>query len=418
MNHSQKNPEPSDLAIEVRGLSKTFQVYSTPAQRLWAMVFHRSQERPTRIEPVRDIDLAVHRGETYGLIGLNGSGKTTLLRLIAGALDPTAGEITVRGRLSSMIELNAGFNPNLTGRENVVTKCRLLGLEEAEIGRRLEAIIDFSTLRDHIDRPIRIYSAGMLARLGFALTINLDFDILVVDEILAVGDLTFQQACLEAIRELKNRGRTILLSSHNLGELGSICHRVGLMENGRLGLQGEPEVVLKRYLEHCDELSGRIPGLDRMLDVNRPEEADRGRVRIVSVSFTDAAGEEREVFDSGQEMNLVLTLEATAPVENPLVRVQFFRNDGLWISGTNNFRHGLGLGRLNGRTTLQVTLGAVNLLEGDYYVSVGVWPDECVSLLARRPLALLDKRFIIRVRSRRTDGGGLIRHDYRWQRLA
>jgi lipopolysaccharide transport system ATP-binding protein len=203
--------------------------------------------RKTRFEVLKDISFEIRQGETFGIIGRNGTGKSTTLGLIAGVLKPTSGRIAVRGRISPLLELGAGFHPELSGRENILLNGVLLGLSRRAVLAKMEDIIDFSELGSFIEQPIRTYSSGMLARLGFSVVAHLDPEILLVDEILAVGDFKFQQKCYQKFEAFKKQGRTIVFVSHDLEAVGNFCDRVVLLEKGRIGEMGDPKIVLSKY---------------------------------------------------------------------------------------------------------------------------------------------------------------------------
>jgi lipopolysaccharide transport system ATP-binding protein len=196
---------------------------------------------------LHDIDFSVRRGETFGIIGRNGAGKSTTLGLMAGVLKPTTGVVTVRGRISPMLELGAGFHPELTGRENIYLNGVLMGMNRAEVAKKAQEIIDFSELGEFIDQPIRVYSSGMMARLGFSVVSSLDPEILLVDEILAVGDINFVQKCLDRMREFKAQGVTMVLVSHALEDIKKLCDRALWIENHRIRMLGEPGSVVTAY---------------------------------------------------------------------------------------------------------------------------------------------------------------------------
>lgn len=203
----------------------------------------------SKIEVLRDISFEVYKGETFGIIGRNGAGKSTILGLIAGVLKPTQGKVFVKGRIASLLELGGGFHWELTGRENIMLNGILLGLTREEVRKKMDAIIEFSELGEFIDQPIRIYSSGMLARLGFSIVAHLDPEILLVDEILTVGDINFQKKCLEKMLNFKKNGTTIVFVSHSMEDIKKVCDRVMWIENRNIKMIGEPEVVVSNYIK-------------------------------------------------------------------------------------------------------------------------------------------------------------------------
>jgi lipopolysaccharide transport system ATP-binding protein len=236
-----------DLVLD--RVSKRYYLHSTPSA---AGGSRRSRwRRLDEFWALRDVSFALERGETLGIIGSNGAGKSTILKLLSGVTAPTLGEITIRGRLSALIEVGSGFHPELTGRENIYLSGSILGMRRREIASKLEAIIDFAGVRDFIEVPVKHYSSGMYLRLGFSIAAHLEPDILLLDEVLAVGDAEFQIKCLERINELHQHGRTIVFISHDLGAVERLCERAILMEHGRIVDVGPTREITRRYLERC-----------------------------------------------------------------------------------------------------------------------------------------------------------------------
>ena len=240
-------------AVEIRGVSKAFVLRHNPALsikvRLLGLFHPRQRERLEKFWALHEIDLMVRKGECLGLIGRNGSGKSTLLRIMASIYRPTEGEVVVRGRVAPMIELGVGFQPDLTGQENVYLNTSLYGLSRRETDAIYQQIVAFSELGEFIDVPAKNYSTGMYARLGFSVAVHLEPDILLIDEVLAVGDEQFQQKCLHRMGELRRRGTTIILVSHDMQTIERMCDRVCLLVRGRLEAEGEPGKVAARYRE-------------------------------------------------------------------------------------------------------------------------------------------------------------------------
>jgi ABC-2 type transport system ATP-binding protein len=240
-------------AIELRRVSKVFRLRHNAARslkvRLIGLYNRRHRERVEEFWALREVDLTVRPGECLGLIGPNGSGKSTLLRVMAGILPPTTGEVVVRGRVAPMIELGVGFHPDLTGEENIYLNASLFGLSRRDTEAVYRDVVAFSELGRFIDQPVKSYSSGMYMRLGFSIAVHLTADILLIDEILAVGDEAFQQKCLKRMAEFRERGTTIVLVSHSLGMIEEMCDRACLLARGRLEADGDPEKVVARYRE-------------------------------------------------------------------------------------------------------------------------------------------------------------------------
>ncbi len=252
---SMVSPAAQDLAISVRGISKLYQIYDSPGHRLRQFIMPRIRRifgLPVRsyfreFHALHDVSLEVARGEVVGIVGKNGSGKSTLLQIVCGTLSPTDGQIETYGRVSALLELGSGFNPEFTGRDNVYMNAALLGIPAEQLGPKLDDILEFAGIGDFIDQPIKTYSSGMVLRLAFAVAINVDPDILVVDEALAVGDEAFQRKCFSRIEELKRGGRTILFVSHSAGSVIEFCDRAVLLDGGDLIMQGVPKAVVAQY---------------------------------------------------------------------------------------------------------------------------------------------------------------------------
>jgi ABC-type polysaccharide/polyol phosphate transport system ATPase subunit len=364
---------------------------------------------------LRNINIDIAAGQSVGFIGRNGSGKSTLLKVIAGIVHPTSGKVSVHGRLSTVLDVQSGLHPRLTGRQNIVLKGALHGMKKGRIQQKIESIIDFSGLCDYIDSPINTYSSGMIIRLGFSIAMHMDFDILLMDEVLSVGDIVFQRQCLARTREFINQGKTIILATHNLGDTAAICKRVILLNHGSIQHDGETENVLQSYWDACEREQNRIP---RHLHPFNPENiygSDSGEIRIRNVEFVDRHGKEQKIFWTGDPMSVVIRFECRKPVKDPLFRVQFYRNEGLWVHGANTARVGFKTGVLRGEGEVVLEYERLNFLEGDYYVNVGIWPDEYRSLMTDIAYDCHQWAYAIRVKSNRHDGGGIVSNPFTWR---
>ena len=300
--------------IRVQGVSKTFRTWATPAQRLIAPALHRAgsalagtspalsmrlhaaaRRRMHVHEALHDINFELHRGEALGIIGLNGSGKSTLLQIIAGVLPPTTGEVLTHGRVAALLELGSGFNPEMTGRENIYINGAILGLATARIDALLHEIIAFADIGDYIDQPVKTYSSGMALRLAFSVQVHIDPDILIVDEALAVGDAAFQAKAMTRIQQILARGTTLLFVGHDLNALRAFCQRAILLEDGRMAMQGGPEEVIEEYLfrVHAKALREGQPKPIRIAQGFRSEDGGvlalrlRDEARHVALAYDD-----------------------------------------------------------------------------------------------------------------------------------
>ena len=240
-----------DYCIEINGVTKFFKVYLDKASTLKERILFWNRNKYEKREVLKDISLNIGHGETVGLIGVNGSGKSTLLKLITQIMYPNSGTINVNGKIVSLIELGAGFHPDFSGRENIYFNASIFGLSKKEIDKRIDSIIEFSELDKYIDNPIRTYSSGMYMRLAFSVAINVDADILLIDEILAVGDQHFQEKCMNKMKELKAQGKTMVFVSHSADAIKFLCDRSIWLKDGMIQEDGKTKQVLADYLKEC-----------------------------------------------------------------------------------------------------------------------------------------------------------------------
>jgi ABC-2 type transport system ATP-binding protein len=348
-------------AIEVHGVSKRFHVFrerpSTIKQRLLT-----SRARADDFWALRDIDLEIGGGTTFGLIGHNGSGKTTLLKCIAGILRPTSGTIRLRGRLAALLELGAGFHPELTGRENVYLNAAFLGLSRRQTDAVFDDIVGFAGLEDFIDNEVKFYSSGMLVRLGFAVAVHVDPDVLLIDEVLAVGDEAFQAKCLERIRSFQNEGRTIVLVTHALDTVIDICDRAAMLHHGELHAIGMPDDVVRemRYV------------LLGVTDPNFvPEEGTR-EAEIAEVQVVPPQGSRQGRILRGDTFTIVVDVRQNEPVDD--LDVDFAVLDGATnypVLDARTSRAGLDLGRFE-KKRVRFRIEGFPYDPGKYWVTIGL----------------------------------------------
>ncbi len=313
-----------------------------------------------------DVSFEIEAGESVALVGPNGTGKSTTLKLITSILYPNAGQIDIVGRVGALLELGAGFHPDLTGRENIFLNGSVLGLSRAEITQKLDDIIAFSELEAFLDMPVKHYSSGMFMRLGFSIAVYTNPDILLVDEVLAVGDAHFQRKCLDRIDRLKEQGVTIVLVSHNLGDARRICKRAIWMEGGRIIADGPTESVARQYLRHSYEQGSAVAA---------NTEGSRwgtGEVRIEQLRFLNAQGKESEVFDTGDTLTIEIHYYASQKIEQPVFGIGIHRSDGTHITGPNTKFAGYDISAIEGRGVVRYTVSSLSLLEGTYHLSLAV----------------------------------------------
>lgn len=386
-----QRPVPNAPIVDMRDVSKRFQMRNEEGrsfQDAFINLFRKLRgqnlgPQKTDFWPLRQVSLQVYPGESLGIIGPNGSGKSTLLKLLAGIIEPTKGIIIVNGRVSALLELGAGFHPDLTGRENIFLNGSMYGLSKSEIQARLDEIIEFSELGKFIDMPIKHYSSGMYVRLGFAVAIHTKPDLLLVDEVLAVGDAAFQNKCLRAIHEYRRAGGTLILVSHDLGTIQSVCDRAIWYEDGGIQSEGHPTQVVMDYLNHIAHkesalLEGDPQNANR--DPSTNDEKDEGvrqrwgtqRIQITKVELCDHTGSPRKVFVTGFPLQIRIHFEAPELVEDPVFGIAIHHQNGTHITGPNTDFAGVFIPVAHGKGTITFEIPNLPLLSGDYLVSVAV----------------------------------------------
>jgi ABC-2 type transport system ATP-binding protein len=360
----------AEAAIVVDHLSKRFRLYHERNQNLKASLMRGRRARYEEFWAVKDVSFDIERGEAFGIIGHNGSGKSTMLKCLAKILRPEKGRIEINGTMSALLELGAGFHPELSGRENVYLNAAILGLSRKQIAAKFDEIVEFAGLERFIDTPVKNYSSGMYVRLGFAVAINVDPEILLIDEVLAVGDEAFQRKCGEKIADFRNDGRTIVIVSHGLGSLRSICDRVAWIDHGELHRLGPAGAVI-------DEYTGSVQ-VDREVVAERPEGDSSvrwgsGEARISSLELFDGSGAAVSRVRTGDHVTIHLELAVEAEIDDPIVGLAITHRDGPLVTGTNTARQGLLLGRLRpGATEVELDIPALQLLEGTYDITVAI----------------------------------------------
>ncbi len=347
--------------VQFRGVSKSYNIYDHPGDRLKELVTFQRLRRHRDFWALRDIDLDIKRGEAFCVIGENGSGKSTLLQIVAGILQPTGGSVLVGGRVSALLELGSGFNPEFTGRDNVYLNGAILGFSSREIDRKYNHIKDFAEIGDFINQPVKTYSSGMVVRLAFAVAIHVDPEILLVDEALAVGDIYFRQRCMRKVHELRSRGITILFVSHSMGDVKAIGDRTLWLDNGRIRELGPTEPVVAKYLaamtdkdnaylelEHREPLSEQPAVSSQAPEVVRsvPNVDHRygdGRAQVIGISVYDAQGQPVHLLTPGTRVIVRISVHAREPIAQPNVGFILRNHLGVDFAGTNSLREGLAL---------------------------------------------------------------------------
>ncbi len=374
--------------IKAQDVSKKFDMYSNPSDRFWQML------RPNRIresyQALDGVNLEVGRGETVGIVGPNGSGKSTLLQVIAGILYPTSGSIMVNGRISALLELGAGFNPEFTGRENVYLNASIMGMSKREIDKRYAEITDFAGIGSFVDLPVKTYSSGMYVRLAFATAINVDPDVIIIDEALAVGDVGFQQKCMMKLKQLQRTGKTILFVSHDTSAVKSLCDRAVLMDHGRIIERGSPEAVVNKYLQlfykdtlpanvdRADFTENYLSGDTELSPVTSLQDVHSrfgsGRAVVIGLEMINRDNHLSNGVESGEPLIFKVSVEFNQEVKNPIVGIVIRDRLGNDITATNTLLEGYQLcpAELGDIFTIRFEIAVPHLHKGHYSVSPAI----------------------------------------------
>lgn len=390
-------------AIEVHDIHKGFKVYSDRGHTLKEAVFFRKRNKYEIRNVINGISFSVKEGEAIGLIGHNGCGKSTTLKMLTKIMYPDSGSIEMRGRVSSLIELGAGFHPEMTGRENIYINASIFGLTKKEIDARLEDIIAFSELEEYIDNPVRTYSSGMYMRLAFAVAINVDADILLVDEILAVGDAGFQAKCFNRLKEIKANGTTIVIVSHSLGQIEQICERSIWIHKGKIRAEGKPRDVHPMYMEYMakkqqeqaekeaervekkgtETVTEKVTNVTNDQSVDLEEEPvvktvddkrwgnDKGKITKVEMLHFDT-NKKGKSFTTGEKIKIAISYDMNERIHDADVGIGIFRVDGVHCYGTNTRIDRLEEYALEGSGVVEVIVDSLDLLSGGYTLDVAI----------------------------------------------
>ncbi|MDB6029252.1 MAG: transporter related [Verrucomicrobiales bacterium] len=375
-------------AIIVEGISKSFRRYSSdrPASLKEAMLRGLiGLGAKEKFWALRDVSFSIAPGKMVGVIGTNGAGKSTLLRLLGSVGKPDAGKITVQGRIGALLDLTSGFHPDLTGRENVFVSGVIFGLTRRAVTERFDEIVAFAGLEKFIDNPVRTYSTGMQMRLGFAVAIHTQPNILLIDEVLAVGDLAFQQKCLERIKQFKERGCTIMLISHDASQVTQFCDEAISLRAGKIVAHGKPEIVVGEYVaEMADETRRRTPltqpvvvapcGRELRVNENRFGSME---MKVSGVRLLDREGLPAKEICGGHPLTVGIEYETTGAISEPIFCVSVTRShDGFVCYDTSTAAQGLAMPTLSGNGQITLTIERLDLADGEYYVDVGIFERE------------------------------------------
>ena len=416
-------------AIDVSHATKIYRRYSgrrqfaTLKSALLSGSLIRDLRPDERFTAVDDVSFDVEAGRTLGIIGRNGSGKSTVLKLVAGITKPTSGSVRVNGRVSALIELGAGFHPEISGRENVFINGIMLGLSKREVARRFNEIVEFAEMADFIDAPVKTYSSGMYMRLGFAVAIHVDPDVLLVDEVLAVGDEAFTHKCLDKFAEFKRRGKTILLVTHSLGLVERFCDEAIWLDGGRVRATGDPRRVVDSYITAVEksEEAQLASDAEKTVAGPQPSAADEtpwtgpveGRwgsheAEILDVQLVGPDGTAAHIFQSGEPLEIRLRVRADRPLEDFVFGIGIFNAEGVRCYGTNTDIDELKPVRLAGEGEAVFRIDSLDLVEGTYKLDAAIHKQDGYPYDYHRLL------YTFRVKSRTRDVG-IYRPRHEWR---
>lgn len=352
-------------AITVSGVSKRYRKYHERNQSLKATVMRGRRARYEEFWALRDVSLAIKAGTTYGLVGENGSGKSTLLKCMARILRADEGRLEVRGKVSALLELGAGFHPELSGRENVFLNGALLGMGAKEIRSRFDDIVGFAGLEDFIDAPVKNYSSGMYVRLGFAVAINVDPDVLLIDEVLAVGDAEFQERCIEKFGDLRNSGKTLVIVSHALESIRNLCDEAAFLEQGVLKGVGPAGQICDQYLDevHSNRVDGSVDGM----------RFGSGEARVERIELLGADEQPTHDVRTGDAVTIRIHYQADEPIERPVFGLGISRIDAVHVTGPNTKDADMVPEKISGPGVVDLVVDRLLLVPGTYEISASIY---------------------------------------------
>ena len=353
-------------SIVAENVSRRFRVYPQRHVTLKEAIVRRRHLRPVEVWALSDVSFRIEPGESVGFMGRNGSGKTTLLRLLAGVFRPTSGKLAVAGQVGSLLELGAGFHHDFTGRDNIYLSASIYGLRKQEVDRRFDEIVEFSELESFIDLPVRTYSAGMYMRLGFSIAVNIDADILLLDEVFAVGDEAFQRKCVDRILEFKRQGKTIAFVSHSGAALERMCDRAVLLRQGLVEYEGETGEAIRRYQELLadeEDPAERAAGL---------QEWGTGEAQVTDVRLESAAGEVQEDFMPGDHVALRLKVHSRKAIDQPRLAIELRDVSGALLSRAERDLGELGWEREGRDAEVRFDIPRLPLVEGRFQFNVSL----------------------------------------------
>lgn len=381
------NDKKVEESVVVSDVSKTFKMYYDKPQTLKEKILRLNSDKYDLYYALKKVDLTINRGEVVGIVGKNGCGKSTLLKMIAGILTPDTGNIQVNGRLSCLIELGAGFHPDFTGRENIYTNASIFGMSRNVIDKTIEEIIEFSELGEFIDNPVRTYSSGMYLKLAFSVAIHIHPEILLIDEILAVGDARFQRKCFQRLEEIKSTGATIIIVSHDLGSLEKFCTRVVWIHEGLVRMDGNPLIVTRTYQDymlngeenyhmHTEQTEPELVEAARRRAEEKEREANNRwgnkDVVIMDAFIRNAKGKRTTKIDANEEFTVEISYKVNKEQPEYNIGVGFYNLDDIMVFGTNTSREHIKIQKLQTGSVMRVHFKKIQLKAGKYHLHTSI----------------------------------------------
>lgn len=357
----------SDIVVDVKNISKCYHMFDKPKDRLLQSLYRNRKKLYKEFWALHDISFQVGKGECIGILGRNGSGKSTLLQIITGTLKPSVGSVNINGRIAALLELGSGFNPEFTGRENIYMNGTIMGLSMKEIECRIPLIESFADIGHFIDQPVKVYSSGMFVRLAFACAINVDPDILIVDEALAVGDLSFQLKCIERMNSFKKQGKTILFVSHDVYTVRNFCDYAIWLKDGKIHMNGDVFDVTDAYQ---DFMKSGYKGTEMSEFPANTEVAAENICRIERISFLDENNIERTEFQYGKKITVCIDYALNKSVEGLVGGIAIYDKQNTYVCGLNTKLDKVSLPVSVGNYKLYLSYDEMNLMPGNYYLDV------------------------------------------------
>ncbi len=402
----------TDPAVRVVGVSKKFTLHTEKRNSIKERLVRGRARSDGDFWALRDVSFDVPRGSTFGLIGHNGSGKSTMLKLLAGVHRPTSGSIITDGRISALLELGAGFHGELTGRENIFLNGSILGLSKRQIEQSMDKIIDFADIGEFIDAPVKVYSSGMYVRLGFSIAVTVEPEILIVDEIIAVGDEEFQRKCFDYLFELRKRGTTVVLVTHAMGLVESLCDQAAWLEHGKLEAIGDSRDVVREYLDSVNEREVAAQPQQAAATSQVPAEGEHARLgsgecRVVGLEYLNETGSPQPVLMCGDAATFRMRYRATEPLRDVVFGLGFLHETGVTLAGPNSDNGPVPVPVLASEGFVDFHVPRLTLQPGNYEVSAA-------AVVRGHTYDLVDRGFVLRVRGHDGSEPGLTRMFGEW----